>query len=794
VVDRFVELVGRLRWPVAAAWLVALVVAAVVGAPLPTLLSGGGWAVKGSDSAIVEQQLQDGFVGRGASNVTVIVHDRWYDAGQPGFEKRVTDALNKVRRNDTLDVRSSVGYSTVTGDARAQFLGDDGRTAVDVLGLSLDDGTARRVLPGVQSGLTRAFGSEGLDVSLVGTSSFWGEVNHMSEQGLLRAEMFTLPLIVVVLVLLFGGVVAALASLAVAVTSILFTFGVLTLLAHDYELSVFVQNTATMLGLGVGVDYSLFLIARFKEELAKGRDVDSALATTLRTSGETVLFSGVTVVAAMSTLFLVPLAVISSIALGAVVVVAFTVLCSVLLLPVLLRLLGHRISRGTVLPARGAHRRPASARWVAFAGRVMRRPVLFLTVGLAVLLTLAWPATGLRTFTPDAQIVPQSSPVRSGFDRMQSQFGVGSTAPVQIVVASDRPLTQTADSASVEALAADLAALPGASRVDSALPVLAQASPTAPLAALDPGVRSQLPPDAQQLVGHYVSDDARKLVLEVVPDATASSPQTQDLLTAARRLTNDVPVDGATVTVGGETAQGVESNDVISDRLPSVVGVMLVVIYLLLLVTFRSVFLPLKAIAMNLLSVAATFGVLVLVFQHGFGVRLLGVDGAGDIQNFVPVLLLTLLFSLSTDYEVFLLNRVREDFQQTGDNTGSVARGLAHTAPLISGAATLMVVVFGAFALAGIMPIKQLGFGMAVAIALDATIVRLIVVPASMRLMGRWNWWMPGRGLRVSPAAAVPQPGESAEPPAPRRAGVAAVRPPAAAVRAARRIVRSRAH
>ena len=233
----------------------------------------------------------------------------------------------------------------------------------------------------------------------------------------------------------------------------------------------------------------------------------------------------------------------------------------------------------------------------------------------------------------------------------------------------------------------------------------------------------------------------------------AADQSTRDLLAATQAAAASAGIPGATVQVGGETAEGVASNTLISDNLPRVIGVMLVVIYLLLLFTFRSVLLPLKAILMNLLSVGATFGVLVLVFQHGFGSSLLGVEGPADIQNFIPILLLALLFSLSTDYEVFLLGRVREEFVKTGDNTASVARGVAGTAPLISGAALLMVVVFGGFAFAGILPMKQLGFGMAVAIAIDATLVRLVIVPASMRLLGRWNWWMPGLGIPGPEAA-----------------------------------------
>ena len=749
VIDRYVRVTRRWRWPLTGLWLVTLAVAAVVSAPLPTLLSGGGWAVEGSQSDAVVQALRDGFVGRGASSVTVVVHDQWYTADQPGFTPRVERVMDGVADEQDLQVRSRIGWAVLEGPARDAYVGEDRRTAVDVLGLDLVDGDARIVIPEVQARLTEQFAEQGLEVSLVGTAAFWGEVNHLSEQGLLRAEVLTLPLILLVLVLLFGGVVAALASLSVGITAILLTFGVLTVLAQNFELSIFVQNTATMLGLGVGVDYSLFVIARFKEELANGRSVDDAIATTMRTSGETVVFSGVTIVAAMSTLFLVPLGVIASIALGAVVVVAFAVLASVLLLPVLLSLLGHRIAAGAVLPARGTHRAPGAHRWERLAGRVMRRPGIFLAVGLVSMLALAAPALGLQTFTPDASIVPAASPVRSGFDHMQEAFGEGSTAPIRVVVQSEQPLSDGRHAAALTTMRDRLSALDDVAQVRSAFDVLEQVSPDAALAALAPGAREALPPDAALVVDHYVSADARTMVFDVVAEGQAADETTQGLVEATRTVAAGVD-EGLTAFVGGETAQGMESNAVIQDSLPWVLATMLGVIYLLLLLTFRSVLLPLKAIAMNLLSVGATFGILVLVFQEHLG-GLVGADDPAYIQNFIPLLLLTLLFSLSTDYEVFLLSRVREDYLRTGDNVGSVARGVAKTAPLISGAALLMVVVFGAFALAGILPIKQLGVGMAIAIAIDATIVRLVLVPATMRFMGRWNWWRPSlRGPRRS--------------------------------------------
>ena len=762
MVDRLVATLGRFRWPVVGLWLVLLGVAGVLAAPLPTLLSGGGWNVPGSESDTVNIALRHGFVARGESNITVVVHDQWYASNQPGFEKRAARVIDEVAATTALEVTSRLGYASTTGSVRQEFVGQDGSTSLEVLGLGVDDGMARQFLPHLQQDLTTKYAAEGLDVSLVGSASFWGEVNALSESGLAHAEMLTLPLILFVLVALYGGIVAALVSLSVGVTSILGSFAVLSVVARQTELSLFVENTATMLGLGVAVDYSLFVISRFKEELAKGRTVDEALAVTLKTSGETVLFSGITIIAAMSTLFLVPLGVITSIALGAVVVVAFSIITSVLVLPVLLRILGHRINAGHI-PWRGRRRAMAGGagaprrgiRWDVIAERVMKYPLVFLGAALVLMVGVALPAKALTTFTPDAGIVPTSSPIRQGFDRMQSEFGTGSTSPINVLVTSSTPLDTPQASAAVVTFEQHLSDLASVDRVDSAVPALKGVSPAAPLAALQPSVRDQLPPDLKALVGHYVSDDAHRLVLDVVPTGKAADQSTRDLLAATQAAAASAGIPGATVQVGGETAEGVASNTLISDNLPRVIGVMLVVIYLLLLFTFRSVLLPLKAILMNLLSVGATFGILVLVFQNGFGSSLLGVEGPANIQNFIPILLLALLFSLSTDYEVFLLGRVREEFVKTGDNTASVARGVAGTAPLISGAALLMVVVFGGFAFAGILPMKQLGFGMAVAIAIDATLVRLVIVPASMRLLGRWNWWMPGRGI---PGPKAPEP------------------------------------
>jgi putative drug exporter of the RND superfamily len=751
VAERFSGVIRKYRWYLLVAWLVVLSGAGVAALPLAGKLSGGGWYVSGSDSQIAAEALQSGFAGRGVSNMVVLVHDERNTADNPQFAERVTQATNAVLNDSRLEASSSYGWLSLTGPDRGRFVGRDQRTAITLVGLRVDDGTARRVLPDVQSELVDRFESQDLRVSLVSAGSLFGEINKLSQTSLSKAELIAFPLILVIMLWLYRSVVATVVSFVVSMTALGLTFGLLSLLASRFELSIFVQNAATMIGLGVSVDYSLIIISRYVEELRRGQDRLGALTTTLRTSGETVLFSGLIVVLSTSALFLVRLNVIQSIALGIVLVVAFAVLSSVVVLPVVLYLLGDRVLKGAVrLPGRRSHFvLVEDSPWYRLAKRIMRRPIIYLLPPVIALLALALPGLGLHTFTPDARVVPESSPVRFGFDTMREQFGPGAASPMQVLVTSADGLGP-ADVTTVTDLAGRLRNLPHVARIDSPLDVLRAADPNQPIAVL--GALDRLPSDARQTVERFVSADRRTIVLEVIPDDYAASPGVIDLYTQVRLESSRLP-GGLHATVGGETAEGVDANDAISDQLPYVLLVMLLIIYVLLLVTFRSLLLPLKAIALNLLSVGATFGLLAIVFQHGFGVGLLGTESYGYVQNFVPILLLAILFGLSTDYEVFLLNRVREEYQRGGDNTGSVAIGLARTAPLISGAAVLMLAVFGAFTFTGINPIQQLGFGLAVAVAVDATLIRLVIVPASMRLLGRWNWWLPGR--RQAPVTPV---------------------------------------
>ena len=740
---------GRYRWPIAIAWVLLVLAAAAASASLPSVLSGGGWYVDGSQSTQAADALGTaGMHGRGQTAIQLVIHDRNATVDDARFESRVRQVVDAVTTDPALKVTGRYGWSTLDPTSRSQFLGADNRTVTDSIALSLDDGAARRELPLAQERLTAEFDTKGLDVSVVSPASFWGEVNTLSQSDLMLGELIALPLIGLILLLLFRSVAAVAIALAVGVSSIVFALAILTPIAHHIELSLFVENTATMLGLGVGVDYSLFVISRFQEELRHTSDVRAAVATALRHSGHTVVYSGLTIIAAMATLFLVDLNVIFSLALGAVSVVGCSILVTTLLLPALLQLVGTGINRGRprFLRSRSdARGLPGAGRWHRFATMVMRRPIALGMLGVLILAALALPAAGLRTFSPDARILPHSSGVRQGFDTLQQQFGVGSTSPVQVVVTAPAGLSTPQPTSALLQLTDTLAHLPHVASIQSVATVLEGVPTGDPARLLDTGQWRHLPPSIVESVRHFLSNDTRTTVIDLQSDHTAAADETRQLVRNARQVISHLGDPQLRAFVGGETAEGMDSNAVIEGSLPKVVMMMLCVVFVLLLMTFRSVALPIKGVVMNLLSLAGTYGILVLIFQHGFLTGALGLERTSYLQNFVPVLLLALLFSMSTDYEVFLIGRIREYYRRSGDNQAAVAEAVEATGPLISGAAVLMVAVFGAFALTGIMPMQQLGLGAAIGILIDATIVRLVLVPAAMQLLGRWNWWWPRR-------------------------------------------------
>lgn len=738
--------IHRIRWVVVTAWIVCLLLGGIAFGKLTPLLSGGGWDVPGSHSATAAKLLASEFEGRSESAMTLVVRDPQHAVGSSEYNEKLKQLVDRLKTEEgvagvfsVLDASEGVG---------AGLVGQDPNMSIALVDMDMKVDFVINNAPDYQERVVAHGESLGIESYLVGGAAFWGESSVQSQEGLAKAEMIVFPLIIIILLIVFRSLVATITPLIVTIASVLVAMGIVYLVAREVELSVFVTNSAMMLGLGVGIDYSLFIVSRFKAELEKnGVTKQEAIATTLATAGHTVFFSAITVIAAMSALFVVPLGAIKAIAFGGIVVVFVAGLASLTLLPAVLVILGTRINKGKV-PFFGRNRTSGQeSAWRRWTLGIMRRPVLFLVLALAGLVAAAIPALDLKVDTPDIRTLPADTAVRQGYTLMEQSFGVGAAGQIALVLRNETSELGTPDSlAKLAKLESELRAQEHVINVTS-VSSLFPGMDTGVVAGLLQDGGAALPGDVNVMAKRYLSNDRHTGLIEVTLDQYGSSDEARGVVQWIRDTllpTADLPA-GTTFSIGGETITGMDTSKAINDSLLPALGVMLVLIFLILVLTFRSLLLPLKAIILNLFSVAATYGILVLVFAQGYGSELFGVESNGYIIHFVPVLLLALLFGLSTDYEVFLVSRIKEEYDRTGHNENSVAEGMEKTGPLITGAAVLMVAVFSGFAFSGVVPIAMLGFGMAVAIALDATVIRMLLVPVAMKLLGRLNWWFPGR-------------------------------------------------
>jgi RND superfamily putative drug exporter len=514
------------------------------------------------------------------------------------------------------------------------------------------------------------------------------------------AEAAGLLAALVVLVVAFGTIVAALVPIALTLMAVVTGLGGITLLANAMDVSTAAPTIAAMIGLGVGIDYALFIMARYRENRAAGQDNPTALSTAMGSAGSAVLLAGGTVVVAMAALVLTRLGFLASIGLSTSLVVLFAVATALTLLPALLSLLGNRIDAGRLVGRRRPRRHARDTAWWRFAHRVSGRPWPYLVVASAVLLTLAAPALRMETGFPDAGDDPTSTTHRRAYDLLAEGFGPGFNAPLLLV--------------------ADLRS-PG---VDAqAIPALSERI------AADPGIA---------MVGEpQTSPSGDTVVLPTIPTTAPADAETSETLQRVRDL---LP---ANVAVSGLTAMTDDLTEQLADTLPIFVAAILVASFLLLMVVFRSIAVPLKAAVMNLLSIGGAYGVVVAVFQWGWLKDLFNLEETYLIVSPLPTIFFAVLFGLSMDYEVFLLSRIREAYDATGDNAESVARGTAATGRVITSAALIMTVVFASFVANPSPLVRMIGLGLSTAIVLDATIVRMVVVPATMALLGRANWWLP---------------------------------------------------
>ncbi|MCB0881469.1 MAG: MMPL family transporter [Thermoleophilia bacterium] len=645
-----------------------------------------------------------------------------------GVEEPITESI--VIRNDGASVREAgvrKAAARLTADLRALEPGEvsrvvspfdpggpptlisrDGTAAVISVIMAGDDDAAYDNVPDVLRIARAAEATPGVTADVAGTASAARTSSSQAEEDLTRGELMVgLPVALIVLLLVFRAVGALLLPLVVAFASVIVSLALTGLAGQISPLSFFITNMITTMGLAVGIDYALFVVSRYREERAAGRPVRAAVDVASATSGRAVGFSGLAVVVALVGLLIVPTSIFLSLALGAIFAVVVAVAASMTLLPATLTLMGDRIEWMGLPRRRGAD--AAHGRGFArVADAVMRRPVLAVVAATAVMLAAASPVLGIRTGMNGIESLPADSGPRQAYQVLASDFGAGSGGPVIV--------TLTGDVTTPEARKAigDLTAAVG--RIPDVGPATATPTPSAGIALVEASLR--VAPTSSRAI-----DVVRELRDTIIPANIAGS--------------------GLQSAVTGESALHTDFIDITDRYLPIVVGIVLVLSFLVLLVAFRSIVVPVKAILMNLLSVGAAYGLLVLVFQHGVGADLLGFQQVDKVEAWVPLFLFAVLFGLSMDYHVFLLSRIREEYERTGDTPTAVRNGIASSARLITGAALIMVAVFGGFALGKLVMFQQMGFGLAVAVFLDAFVIRTVLVPGAMRLLGTRNWYLP---------------------------------------------------
>jgi uncharacterized membrane protein YdfJ with MMPL/SSD domain len=736
--DTMVQLAGflgrRRRW-VLLGWVAIVVLAWPVASHQTDHLTGGGFDVPGSQSKAVTDALQADFDAE-ADGIAVLLKA---DGGATQAEAAA--AVGRVRRAVAgLDGVALPPSTAVRAELALR------RSGIAMLPLRSSRSSDRLIdsAATLREDLDPGVAQEGVTPYLAGQPTIWAGMQELSKSDLQKAEAGGFPIVAVILLVVFGSLAAAVLPLALGFVSVIVTGALIYFISLQMTTSVFVTNMASMIGIGVAIDYSLFILARYREERTAGRDPEAARAEALATSGLAVTFSGLAVIVSLAGLWMVDNQALRSMALGAMTVVAVSILTATTLLPALIAMLGDRVLPGGVVakvlgfvrrpfqggaaaPGRGSEglsisdsSGPRGSRggggdfWARWTARIMARPWRAVIGVSAVLLTLAIPLLSISTGTEALAEFPKGSDVRVG-NELASQQLQGGADPVQIVAHFASPAA--VDRGAVVAFAREIEATPGISSIAPPAyaggSVLIQATPTTPSES-----------DATLALVDRLRDD-------VVPASALSRV--------------------ASVDVGGETARTRDLRAQVNGSIWMIVAFVLALSFLVLMVMLRSLLLPLKAVLMNLLSIGAAFGVLVAIFQWGWLDGLLGFESQGALVTVNVPLIFAIVFGLSMDYEVFLMSRIREHYLEHGNNERAVAEGLSTSARTISSAALIMTAVFSVFVLTGVPSIKELGLGCAVAIALDATLVRLILVPAAMKLLGDWNWWMPSWLDRILP-------------------------------------------
>ncbi|HUG14311.1 MAG TPA: MMPL family transporter [Thermomicrobiales bacterium] len=733
------------RWWFVAAWLVVFALAVVGASQAEHALKVGGFSLPGTEFNTASEVLTRDLDLSSDKAALIVFHSDTHLVTDRVFYDSVATALERLDQEPEVAKTESF-YSTGIPD----MVSDDNHTTYAWVTLQGEEEHLERVTPHLRE-LVR---SDDIDVYLIGQAAVNYDIERASAEDLIRVERFTFPIVFVLLVLVFGSLIAAGVPLILGAVTVVASLAMLYVIAQFMDVSIFALNTASMIGLGLAVDFSLIIVSRFREEL-RHLDVEAALERTMQTAGRSITYSGVTLMLTMSVLTLFPIMIIRSIALSIVVVAAVAITGALLLLPAMLAITAgwlHRLNLRRYVPGLNRTREGVWQRW---SMGVMRRPWLSLGIGLVILGMLALPVLRLERTGVTVTTLPEAAESRVAFELVQQQFGLGEPTPLFVVVESGRPggIWRPEVLEGVYTLHNVLLADPRVENVQSLVSLIPNPS-LEWMQSLSPAT-IETNSDRKRIAERLVNIDGTNTttVLIVYPTNSDTDRETIDLMLELREHAQEwAPgLAGVRVLVGGSAAQHYDFDRVVYDQFPLLLGLSLFMTFVILMLFFHSLVLPIKAILLNLIGIVASYGVLVIIFQYGYGSSLIGLVSIGAILSYTPVLLFSILFGLSTDYEVFLLSRVREYYNQGYSNEESVALGLERTAGIITAAGLIMIAVFGSFALTNVLVIKEIGFGLAVAVLIDITLVRLVLVPASMKLMGDKNWWMPSVLDRLVP-------------------------------------------
>ena len=677
----------RRRRAVMIAWALITLVSAPLAITLTSALSGAGWEAQGSISQIVRDELRTDFPQAGAEAAAVVYRQESPIADDPSGLRTLVDSL--AGAPGTLGLVDPLVMPVESG-----LLSPDGRTAIVPVQLAADEDADLPISAGLLMSTVDAIElPSGAEANATGEWAVWHDFNEENEKALHRAELLSgLPTLILLFVA-FGSAIAAGMPLLLALAGISFGFGALHALTAFTPLSVWSMNFSMMIGLAVGIDYALFIVSRYREEREDGKDTADAMAGTLTTSGKAVFLSALTVVLSLAAIYLVPVMVFRSMATGMILSVVAVAVASLTLLPAVLAGLGDK-----VLVAKGEDDpdRAAEGRWTRWISKALDRPKATLALGLVLLLALAVPAVTMRLGMPGARVVDQGASSRDGYEMLVESYGQGAGAPLFVTVPAE------------------------------------QAQQVIDLARTDDQVV-----DARAVTEPAASG---RVAVRITPATAGDSQETSDLVGRLRgQLDDAVPA----AQLGGPGSQNHDLTAVLTGKAPLAIGVIMGVAFLLLLVVFRSLWIAVTSILLNLVGVGASFGFATLVFQHGVGADLMGIEYQGFVNAWAPLFFFALLFGLSMDYQLFLLAAIKERRDATGDSRLAIREGIARTGRPITNAALIMIVVFVAFGVTGPIPPTELGLTLALAVLLDATVIRMMLVPSILGLLGDRAWWIP---------------------------------------------------